>query len=154
MSSCIARTIEVISVPHGDAPAWVRAAWVGCRFPTSSCECGHIPQYVTSVLPSEHKGLIPATEYLANPEKYAPQKIDGYSIDQAVALEVLEKRNPKAAAWWRNLGFPKKGADENAFRFKLEEVLVVDTYSHDELMKRGPIVRYDDMETGTMRAME
>jgi len=150
----IARTIEVVSLPHGDAPAWVRGAWIGCRFPTARAECGHVPEYVYSVLPATRKGLISAAEYLALPESERAkftQKVAGFSVLQDVALQVLEKRRPDAAAWWRRQGFPKTDPDRNCFRFKREEVMVVDVHSHDA--KLGPLYIADDMETGTMRLM-
>lgn len=65
--SSIAKIIEITSVPHGDAPLWVRGAWVGCVLPCASLECGHVPQYVESVLPRKRKGQLTAAEYMALP---------------------------------------------------------------------------------------
>ena len=130
--STIARTIEVHSLPHGDAPGWVRWAWVGCTLPCEP-ECGHVPQYVGGVLSGPRL-----------------EKIDGFSVPQDKALEILAARSPKAAAWFRDHGFPRP---KQCFRFKRKEVMVVETYSDEEASKLGPMEVYDDMETGTMRRM-
>lgn len=34
------------------------------------------------------------------------------------------------------------------------KIIKITSLPHAELMTRGPFVRYDDMETGTMRAMQ
>lgn len=126
----IARNIEIISVPHGNAPGWVRAAWVGCRFPTASLECGHVPQYVRSVIKEKRSGPLSVAEFQKlSAEERGPQQIAGYSFNQAVALEVLEKHDSKAAAWWKSRGFPNNDPSNNCFRFKREEVAVVDVHT-------------------------
>lgn len=150
----IAKTIEITAdCVEGGAPEWVRRAWKGCIIPTATLECGHIPRYVRRVSEDEPGGLVPASKYFSEPEKYRLQKTEGYTVLQAHALEALKQRDPKAHAWWHEHGYPKAGAHENAFRFRREEVRVVDTYSLEELKKFGPLVVYDDMETGTMRPM-
>lgn len=144
----IAKTIEITADEvHGDAPLWVRRSWKGCRFPTASLECGHVPQYVMSVLPATRQGLMSAEEFLA---RSPDEKIAGYDVHTDVALQVLECHAPQAADWFYALGYPKDGC---GFRFKREEVSVVETYTEEELHKFGPLTFYDDMETGTMRPM-
>ncbi len=147
----IAKVIEVVKMPHGNAPESVRKAWVGCRFPTDALECGHVPQYVKPVVPSGRTGPIPAAEYLATPAADRPPwKVNGFSVNQAVAIEELAKRDLVAAQWFKDRGYPLKGG---GFRFELDAVKIIEYYTSDELMKLGPITRYDDMETGTPRPM-
>lgn len=121
----IAKRIKIVRIPHGTAPCWVRSDWVGCEFPCEP-ECGHIHMHVSDVNEPKREGLIPAKEYLANPEKYAPKQIAGFSVDQAVALETLSKMpgRERAVEWWRTHGYPARGM---AFRFKNEECEMTET---------------------------
>jgi hypothetical protein len=125
----IAKVIEVFQLPHGeDIPIGIRTAWIGCRFPTAVAECGHIPVYVWSALEPKGSDPVSAMEWLANPERHRLQKIAGFSVRQDIALPVLAKRAPEAAKWWYDRGFPLKDPERNCFRFKREEVLVVEVH--------------------------
>jgi hypothetical protein len=137
--------IEITALPHGDAPEWVRQAWVGCVLPCIADECGHIPKYVESVLPRTHKGPLKASDILANPDKFKTLKIAGFDVPQDIALQVLAVHSPQAAQWFEQQGFPR---EDKCFRFKHEEVTVLQRAS-----SAGPTRRYDDLETGTMRPM-
>lgn len=141
-NSNFAKTIEIVKTPHGDAPEWVRRAWIGCQFPVAARECGHVAQYVHSVMPQPRRGLLKATDYLAMSEeernKLAPQKVAGYSVRQDVALKALAEISPAAHIFWKSLGFPKGGEDENCFRFETEACRVVEFYSHEELARPAP----------------
>ena len=130
--SSIAKMIEVVALPHGEAPEDVRRGWIGCIMPCEP-ECGHVPVYVEGALSG------PSLE-----------KIAGFSVPQEAALAVLEQNAPQAAEWFRQHGFPHT---DKCFRFKNEEVKVVGTYTLEEEMKLGKLHVYDDMETGTMRLM-
>lgn len=50
---------------------------------------------------------------------------DGYSVDQAIALRVLETRNPKAVLPYREVGYPFGGG---GFRFSTDEAMLVDVF--------------------------
>lgn len=127
----IPKMIEVVTIPHGEAPEEVRRGWIGCVMPCEP-ECGHVPVYVEGVL--------------SGPSLLV--KVAGFSISQEVALAVLEQKAPQAAEWFRQHGFPHP---DKCFRFKDEEVRVVAAYAPEEELKLGPLHVYDDMETGTMR---
>ncbi len=145
----IAKIIEIVKLPHGAAPESVRRGWIGCEMPTWGFECGHCPDYVESIVPRKSKGPLTVEEIWAL--KNEDWKIDGFSILQEIALQVLATRAPLAAKWFYQHGFPQK---DRGFRFKLEEVRILRTYTLDEEMKLpGKLRRYDDMETGTMRLM-
>ncbi len=94
---------------------------------------------------------MPATEVLAKPE-LQPQTIVGYDVAQDEALQILALHDPAAAKWFYDRGFPGRGenGEMECFRFKAEEVEVVETLGHDE---GGRFVVHDDMETGTIRPM-
>ena len=140
----IAKIIEVVTLPHGAAPESVRRGWIGCEMPTWGFECGHCPDYVDSILPS--KGPLTAEQFQALRDE--DWKIDGFSVLQETALQVLVVHAPLAAKWFYQHGFPQK---DRGFRFKFKEVRVLRTYTLDEEMKLpGKLRRYDDMERGTM----
>lgn len=82
--------IEITSIPEGEAPLWVRQAWVGLILPCDST-CGV----------REVKGVI--SKKPSDKNKY------GFAVPQAAALKVLEKKDPHAVDFWRREGFPKRG---------------------------------------------
>ncbi len=142
----IATIIEIKSLPEGTPPESVRKAWIGCVMPCYP-ECGHIPVYAEDVGSSPRKGWFTVAEFLALPPA---KKIEGYSVPQDIALQVLAVHSPIAARWFAQNGYPKP---EMAFRFERSEVNVLRTMNLQEQMASGPLVRHDDMETGTMRRM-
>ena len=66
-------------MPPGQAPAWVRNAWVGLELPLSE----------------SHKNNVQMGA-LGGP----PENEGGYSVPSKAALEVLKRKDPKAAKWW------------------------------------------------------
>lgn len=146
-----AKIIKIASLPHGDAPESVRRGWLGCILPTAGVTCGHVPRYTRSVVPRKKKGLLTANEFIAL--NHADDKIDGFDVWQEIALQVLSIHSPLAAKWFYEHGHPVQDKDWNCFGFKLAEVEILRAYTEAELMKLGPFVQYDDMETGTMRAV-
>lgn len=136
----IPKIIEIVSLPHGAAPEWVRREWIGCELPCEP-ECGHIPVYAESVLKQPRDRPMTAAEFMAEP---LPEKIDGFSVHMTIALQVLSMHCPLAADWFERNGYPLK---DKCFRFRLSEVKVLARYGHDE---GGPIVRFNDMERGTL----
>lgn len=78
-----AQYIEIIATPAGEAPDWVREAWVGCILPIRG---------PARVLTSS--GVISGN----------PERVPGYCVPLEEALRSLERRGQKDAAnWWRNL---------------------------------------------------
>lgn len=138
----IAKRIRIKKVPHGEAPEWVRRAWVGCEMECEH-ECGHLPASCVGVLAQQpQKGPLTVRGFLSLPQEV---QIEGYSVPTAAALKVLEKKSKKAAKWFYDCGYPRAG---RAFRFKTDECEVIEYLPEDAV---GKIVVYDDMETGTMR---
>lgn len=97
--------ILIIKIPAGEAPKWVRKAWLGLELPCdpfsglpdSGQECGVI---TNSVVPRR----------------------DGYSVLQKEAIAILERKRPKAAKWWKDHGFPKTG---EYFSFDTDEAEII-----------------------------
>ncbi len=124
----LASVIEIRSLPRGEAPEWVRKAWIGCVLPCLP-SCGHIPEHT--------EGLLTGVRLM--------KKVDGFDVPQGIALRVLEVHSPKAARWFEERGFPKKKMN---FRFARKEVEVLRTVPEKA---RGKLIVYDDMETGSWR---
>lgn len=121
--------IKIVRVPEGEAPEWVRAAWVGHVLP-----CDPFVGYAQT----RDKGVVSLRETTRNKRSYA--------VPQKEALQILRNSSPNAAAWWRIHGFPKDTPGEDRFSFAESEAVVVQgIVSHQE-----PGVIYDDMETGRM----
>lgn len=76
--------IEIIKIPVGEAPRWVRQAWVGLILPLSE----NVPK----------KGFfvgVQTVDIINTPEN------EVYDVEEKIALQILETKNPQAAKWWR-----------------------------------------------------
>ncbi len=113
--------IRIKTVPSGDAPLEIRQAWVGLVLPCYAM-AGYDPGRARTL-----KGL----ELKLNPY--------GYHCPQDLALQVLDKRAPGAAAWWRSEGFPHSNKN---FCFTLAEAEIISGVQ----MQKVRVA--DDMETG------
>lgn len=117
----VADLIEIVEMPHGDAPDWVRRAWVGCVFPNIANTCGHVPILSTGVLDQANW-----------------RGIAGYIVEQAAALQVLAVLSPEAAAWFEGNGYP---TPDGAFVFKHEHTKTLTTRP-----AAGKLDVWDDLE--------
>jgi len=80
--------IKITRVPRGEAPDWVRKAWVGLT----------VPCYPIA-------GYIPGGEAtLSFKKRLDPRQC--FVVPQAKAIDALAKTNPEAAQWWNDHGFP------------------------------------------------
>jgi len=76
--------IEVIARPSGQAPEWVRDAWIGIQLEAKR---------------DNPEGTI----YLGVLGGKASQdNIGGYRVNGGKAMKVLTDKNPKAAQWWND----------------------------------------------------
>lgn len=78
----MSKRVRIISVPPGQAPGWVRKAWVGLELP----------------LAEEPQGGVQFGALRGKPEN-----LGGYHVPSEEALAILEQKNPKAAKWWRDI---------------------------------------------------
>jgi hypothetical protein len=76
--------IRIIGLPPGEAPVWVRYAWLGLELPL-------IPGQVRS-------NRVAAQQVLSLQPVMPPPS---YAVDGKTAIEVLASASPEAAAWWR-----------------------------------------------------
>lgn len=88
--------VKIIATPPGEAPQKVREAWVGLILPIIGDgpreRLGH---GVISGAPKSIWGLI------FNLMTRRVRRMEGYVIDAKEAVDLLEKKSPDAAAWWR-----------------------------------------------------
>ncbi len=71
-------SVRIITTPQGEAPQWVREAWVGL------------------VLPLSVSGYSAAGLGVLSRER----SFGGYMVPTLHALRILEAKNADAAAWW------------------------------------------------------
>ena len=98
------RQIRIIKVPRGNAPEWVRQAWVGCVLPDLGPPAN-----------GRSFGLLTRT----------PRNAQGAScVPMQIALEILAEKSPDAATWFRDtLGQGRITSDK--FVFQPDECEVV-----------------------------
>jgi hypothetical protein len=76
--------IRIIGLPPGEAPVWVRYAWMGLELPL-----------IQGQVRSERL----AAEQVLSHRPVAPPL--SYAVDGRTAIEILASASPEAAAWWR-----------------------------------------------------
>jgi hypothetical protein len=90
-------TIRIVKRPIGEAPDDVRDAWIGLSLPV-------VPHF-SHIVKSPSSGVLsgPRTRLAKwfNRLLGRGRRMPGYIVDTAAAVHLLEKRNPRAAEWWR-----------------------------------------------------
>ena len=87
-------TVRIVARPIGEAPEWVRDAWIGLTVPLL---CPG-PRTLRSVgVLSEDSFLRRLVGWLAG----RPAIVNGYVVNAKIAVDLLEGHAPQAAAWWR-----------------------------------------------------
>ncbi len=76
--------IRIVAVPPGEAPEFVRRAWVGLELPV-----------IAGQVEADH-GI--TLGVLTQQPVAAPA---GYAVDDKTAIAVLQSASPEIAAWWR-----------------------------------------------------
>src|SRR5580700_3492001 len=87
------KCIKIVSTPAGEAPEWVRQAWIGIVLPVAA--------------PSKWLWRTVGVVSGSNPLKrlaalISPPKTAGYGVHSATAIAILEQTAPEAAQWWRD----------------------------------------------------
>jgi hypothetical protein len=96
-SVALATRIRIISCPPGEAPLSVRLAWVGLELPLDPRRAGRQLAMTSGVLSSPREwwqrlvGLVTG--------RYAVHT--GYAVNARDAVNLLQAKDPTAAAWWR-----------------------------------------------------
>ena len=89
--------VEIRSVPHGEAPLWVREKWVGLRLPTVLQEGSLVSARTFGVLSGPRSTLAQLWALAIGRTK----RESGFVVPVLPALHALEEFSPEAAAWWR-----------------------------------------------------
>lgn len=87
--------VTIIARPGGEAPDWVRDAWVGLQLPLA--RQGERNWRGFGVLTGP-RGLLPRLWAILRGRTIRRR---GYVINARVAVDILSRANPEAAAWWR-----------------------------------------------------
>jgi hypothetical protein len=87
--------IKIRQAPIGEAPDWVKEAWIGLSLPLAS----------TGIRKWHGLGV------LSGPSRWFSElwaiafgrsiQVTGYLVNAKVAVDCLSKHSPEAAAWWR-----------------------------------------------------
>jgi hypothetical protein len=72
---------QITSLPPGEAPTFIQAAWIGCVMPLHAFRVS-----------AASRGVLTRQRLPRRP---------GYSVRVLDALTVLERHSPTAAQWWR-----------------------------------------------------
>jgi hypothetical protein len=88
-------SIRIRSVPPGEAPESVRAAWVGLELPLLR---ERPLRYLGSGVLTGPRGVVQLILHLAT---FRLKVLTGFVVPSKAAIEVLERSDPGAARWWR-----------------------------------------------------
>ena len=95
--SVIPATFEIRSVPHGEAPLWVRAKWVGLKLPTVLQDGTLFTSHTFGVITAPRGRLREIWALFQGKAK----RESGFPVLVLSALQALETSSPEAANWWR-----------------------------------------------------
>lgn len=86
--------VRIIRRPIGEAPEWVRDAWIGLTLPTS--ETSSRKWWGFGVVTGPSNAFLQIIDLLLG----RALQVNGYPVDAKTAVEVLAASNPSAATWW------------------------------------------------------
>lgn len=104
-------SVRIVRPPSGEAPLWVREAWVGLTLPLKEASLRTLPSIGVLSGPKSSLG------WLWTSLTGAPVTVTGYLTSAAEAIEILAKSRPEAAKWWRE-NAPKFLREEAEFLFE------------------------------------
>lgn len=87
--------VRIIRRPEGEAPEWVRDAWIGLDLPILDQEPVSTAGYGVMTGP---KNLVVDWLWCLTGRSKA---VAGYRIRADVAVDLLEQASPEAGRWWR-----------------------------------------------------
>lgn len=88
--------VRIVRAPIGEAPDWVRQAWIGLELPVKTGR-GLRRWRSIGVLTGPRSILGQLWARLLG----RTDRIEGYVVDAKAAVDLLAVHNPEAAAWWR-----------------------------------------------------
>lgn len=87
--------VTIVRPPIGEAPEWVREAWVGLTLPLASEQ--QRSWQTVGVLTGPHNWLAQLWTIVTG----RSVKVTGYRVNAQTAVDYLADHHPDAAAWWR-----------------------------------------------------
>jgi hypothetical protein len=90
-------TVQIVATPAGEAPLWVREAWVGMTLPLSPGPNGS--EYCVMGVLSMGRRPSLLGRLLLGP---ARRRVTGYRVPSGEAVRRLADHHAEAAAWWRS----------------------------------------------------
>ena len=93
------RDIRIIEVPPGEAPARIRAAWVGVTIPLADIPQPQPSIWATTGVLGKDRGLVARFKRFLG-ILVVEQPYVAYVVDATAAIESLRTKSPSAAAWW------------------------------------------------------
>lgn len=88
--------ISIVRLPTGEAPLWVREAWIGVELPIArKSNFGTFATVGVLSGPKSWGALLWHTLLGRSP------RLTGYPVVACVAVDLLAESNPDAADWWR-----------------------------------------------------
>lgn len=89
--------IRITDVPPGEAPDWVRRAWVGMVLPLAPGETGPRTPRTTGVLSGPRSWAMILLSFLLG----RGERATGYVVEGRTAVQLLAEKDAEAARWWQ-----------------------------------------------------
>ena len=105
--------ITITSRPIGEAPEWVRDAWIGLSLPTSHAR--ERQWRGVGVLSGPNNPFLLCWALLRG----RTHPVSGYAVDSKLAVSLLAEKDPAAAQWWHE-NAPRLIASRRTFIFDAE----------------------------------
>ena len=87
--------VKIVKAPDGEAPQWVRNAWLGLALPVIYSQPMELPGFGVLTGPKSLLGHLWARFFVTK------SKVHGFVVDAIVAIDLLEEHDAEAANWWR-----------------------------------------------------
>jgi hypothetical protein len=93
------KLVRIVTVPPGEAPAQIRAAWVGVTIPLADIEASQPNLWSSRGVLGKERGLLANVKRLFGVPAVEQPSI-GYVVEVLPAIEALRAHAPAAATWW------------------------------------------------------
>jgi hypothetical protein len=87
--------VKIVGRPSGEAPEWVRDAWIGLRLPLA---LRRKRKWIGHGVLTGPRGLIPQLWAFIRGRTI---RTTGYAVNAKIAVDRLAETSPAAASWWR-----------------------------------------------------
>jgi hypothetical protein len=91
----VVNAVRITRTPAGEAPLWVRQAWVGLELPAAGTRPSSY--FTAGVTAKPRPWFVRLSESLQGKRR----RNRGYAVPAAAAIDILAGADPRAARWWR-----------------------------------------------------